>query len=124
MLKSGGRLDGICAGGPRQAEALQPLASSWEELPAGTFTGTGVRSVLFVIDKESDSDDGKREELALTEQTRADLADKAKQARRGKVEQQRAALRDRDVCILSSPPGVAPPRELEPQPVVQLALLK
>lgn len=123
MLKPGGRLVGICAGGPRQAEALQPIASSWEELPSGTFTGTAVRSMLFVIDKEEEADGEQREELALSEQTRTELADKAKQARRGKVEQQRAALRDRDVCILSAPPGTAPARELDPQPVIQLNLI-
>lgn len=49
FLKPGGRLVGICAGGPRQAEALRDLADTWEDLPSGTFEGTGVRSVLFTI---------------------------------------------------------------------------
>jgi len=49
FLKTGGLLVGICAGGPRQREALEPLASYWEELPAGTFAHTGVRTVLFTI---------------------------------------------------------------------------
>jgi hypothetical protein len=49
FLKPGGRLVAICAGGPRQAEKLKPLAETWEELPAGTFDGTGVRAVLLTI---------------------------------------------------------------------------
>jgi phospholipid N-methyltransferase len=49
MLRPGGRLVAIVAGGPRQAEALQPIADMWEELPAGTFPGTDVRAVLLVI---------------------------------------------------------------------------
>lgn len=51
LLKPGGRLVAICAGGPRQAARLQPMASTWEELPAGTFAGTGVHAVLLTIDK-------------------------------------------------------------------------
>lgn len=50
MLKPGGRCVAICANGPRQVEKLQPLATSWEELPAGIFAGTGVRAVLAVFD--------------------------------------------------------------------------
>lgn len=51
MLKPGGRLVAICANGPRQQEKLRPLASSWEDLPAGTFKeqGTGVNTALLVI---------------------------------------------------------------------------
>jgi SAM-dependent methyltransferase len=49
MLRPAGRLVGICADGPRQREKLKPLASVWEELPAGTFAGTDVRAALFVI---------------------------------------------------------------------------
>jgi SAM-dependent methyltransferase len=49
FLKPGGRLVAICAGGPRQAEKLKPLAETWEELPAGTFDGTGVRAVLLTM---------------------------------------------------------------------------
>lgn len=49
-LRSGGRLVAICANGPRQQEALKPLAATWEELPAGTFAGTGVRAVLLTIE--------------------------------------------------------------------------
>lgn len=51
MLKPGGILVGICSGGTKQTEALQPLADSWEILPAGTFkeSGTNVQSVLFTV---------------------------------------------------------------------------
>lgn len=55
MLKHGGRLVAICAGGPRQAQALRPtvesLGGTWEPLPAGTFKdeGTGVHSVLLAL---------------------------------------------------------------------------
>lgn len=50
FLKPGGRLVALCANGPRQVEALQPIATSWEEMPAGTFAGTGVRAALLTID--------------------------------------------------------------------------
>jgi SAM-dependent methyltransferase len=52
MLKPGGRLVAICANGPRQQEKLQPLATSWEPLPAGTFAeqGTNVNTVLAVFE--------------------------------------------------------------------------
>jgi phospholipid N-methyltransferase len=50
MLKPGGRLVAICANGPRQTEQLKPLASEWEDLPAGTFDGTGVRAALLTIE--------------------------------------------------------------------------
>lgn len=51
MLKPGGKLVAICANGPRQNEKLKPLADQWEELPAGTFAGTNVRTVLLTISK-------------------------------------------------------------------------
>jgi protein-L-isoaspartate O-methyltransferase len=51
MLKPGGRLVAICANGPRQQEQLKPLASTWEELPEGTFAGTGVHAALLVIER-------------------------------------------------------------------------
>ena len=51
FLNPGGRLVAICAGGPRQAEAFESMAEVWEELPAGTFAVTNVRSILMVIDK-------------------------------------------------------------------------
>ena len=37
FLKPGGRLVAICANGPRQRERLQPMASEWIDLPAGSF---------------------------------------------------------------------------------------
>jgi phospholipid N-methyltransferase len=51
MLKPGGKLVAICAGGPRQTEKLQPLCDSWELLPAGTFAsaGTNVNTVLLTM---------------------------------------------------------------------------
>ena len=49
LKPSGGVLVGICAGGPRQEEKLRAMTSRWEELPAGTFEGTSVRAILFVI---------------------------------------------------------------------------
>jgi protein-L-isoaspartate O-methyltransferase len=52
FLAPGGTLVAICAGGSKQAEQLQPIADLWEELPEDTFqeSGTGVRSVLLVIE--------------------------------------------------------------------------
>lgn len=52
MLNPGGRLVAIVANGPRQREALEPLCTSWEDLPAGTFSesGTNVNTALIVID--------------------------------------------------------------------------
>lgn len=55
FLKPGGRLVAICANGPRQQAALQPLAEAsggfYEPLPADTFkqAGTGVNTALLVI---------------------------------------------------------------------------
>lgn len=53
MLKEGGQLVAICAGGPRQERELQPLCDTWERLPAGTFkqSGTGVNTVLLSLRK-------------------------------------------------------------------------
>lgn len=51
MLKPGGRLVAICANGPRQREQLKPMASTWEDLPPGTFAGTGVHAALLTIEK-------------------------------------------------------------------------
>jgi 16S rRNA G1207 methylase RsmC len=52
MGDKGGRLVAICANGPRQQAELRPLATTWEELPEGTFAGqhTNVRTVLLTID--------------------------------------------------------------------------
>jgi phospholipid N-methyltransferase len=54
MLASGGRLVSICADGPRQQEALKPIASEWIELPTGSFktSGTNSKTAIFVYDKE------------------------------------------------------------------------
>jgi hypothetical protein len=51
-LKPGGRLVAICANGPRQRERLQPLATDWIDLPAGSFSeqGTNVNAAIVVID--------------------------------------------------------------------------
>jgi protein-L-isoaspartate O-methyltransferase len=55
LIKPGGRIVAICANGPRQQAALKPLAEGskglWEELPEGTFAGTGVRAVLAVFNE-------------------------------------------------------------------------
>jgi protein-L-isoaspartate O-methyltransferase len=53
MVKPGGRLVAICADGPRQRDALKPIADHWEELPADAFAhaGTNVRAALLVINK-------------------------------------------------------------------------
>lgn len=53
MLEPGGRLVALCANGPRQQDALRPLATRWEPLPAGSFkqSGTMVNVTLLVIDK-------------------------------------------------------------------------
>ena len=57
MLKPGGTLVAICAGGPRQFAELEPMATLWEPLPAGTFKdqGTLVNTVLMTIEKPSAS---------------------------------------------------------------------
>ena len=49
MLKPGGLLVGICAGGPRQAEALLDQVLTWEPLEPGTFAGTNAAAVLFTL---------------------------------------------------------------------------
>jgi protein-L-isoaspartate O-methyltransferase len=51
FLNPGGRLVAICANGPRQKAELKPLATTWEELPDGTFAaaGTNVRTVMLTI---------------------------------------------------------------------------
>jgi 16S rRNA G1207 methylase RsmC len=51
FLKRDGVLVALCANGPRQEAELQALATTWEELPDGTFAeqGTGVRVVLMTV---------------------------------------------------------------------------
>lgn len=51
LLKAGGTLVAICANGPRQKAILESMASHWEELPAGSFEGTNVRTVLLTIER-------------------------------------------------------------------------
>ena len=53
LLAPGGRLVAICANGPRQQAELRPLATTWEELPDGTFAeaGTNVRTVLMTVQR-------------------------------------------------------------------------
>ena len=53
FLKPGGRLVALCANGPRQQAELRPLATTWEELPDGTFAeqGTSVRAVLMMVQR-------------------------------------------------------------------------
>lgn len=52
FLKPGGKLVAVCANGPRQREALKPLASYWEDLPEDTFkdAGTQARTALLIIE--------------------------------------------------------------------------
>jgi predicted RNA methylase len=48
FLKPGGKLAALCMDTRHRAEALRPLAHSWEVIPAGTFNkeGTSVGTVL------------------------------------------------------------------------------
>lgn len=52
LLKPGGRLVSVVANGPRQRAKLEPIASAWVDLPAGSFaeSGTGVNTAIVVID--------------------------------------------------------------------------
>lgn len=54
FLRPGGLLVALCAAGPRQEAALQPLADSWEVLPEGSFKaeGAGVRVALLTMGPE------------------------------------------------------------------------
>jgi 16S rRNA G1207 methylase RsmC len=51
FLERDGVLVALCANGPRQQAELRPLATTWEELPEGTFAdqGTAVRVVLMTV---------------------------------------------------------------------------
>lgn len=53
FLRPGGRLAGLCMDTSHRAEALRPLCSVWQPLPAGAFRaeGTNVPTVLFLITK-------------------------------------------------------------------------
>lgn len=52
MLRSGGRLVSLCAAGPKQRAALQPIASQWIDLEPRAFaeSGTNVQAAIVVID--------------------------------------------------------------------------
>lgn len=55
FLKPGGVLIGLCYNGTKQNRELEPIADSWEVLPARTFAkeGTGADVVLFTVIKRS-----------------------------------------------------------------------
>ena len=55
LLAPGGVLVAICAGGPKQRAALKPIATTWEDLPAGSFKseGTNVAAALVTIQHHS-----------------------------------------------------------------------
>jgi protein-L-isoaspartate O-methyltransferase len=50
-LAPGGRLVALCADGPKQREALQPLAYAWSSLPARSFheSGTDIAIAMLTI---------------------------------------------------------------------------
>ena len=52
FLCPGGRLVSLCAGGQKQRAALEPLATDWHDLPAGSFKseGTNLSAAIVVID--------------------------------------------------------------------------
>ncbi len=54
LLAPGGILVALCANGPRQRDHLQPIATIWQELPAGSFRseGTGVDVAMMTIHRE------------------------------------------------------------------------
>ncbi len=53
FLKPGGRLVALCAGGPRQRDAFESRAESYEDLSEGSFKeqGTGVNVAMLVMEK-------------------------------------------------------------------------
>lgn len=53
FLKPGGKIVALCANGPRQREALRPIASYWQDLPEGSFkeSGTNVNVAMVVIER-------------------------------------------------------------------------
>jgi methylase of polypeptide subunit release factors len=52
FLAPGGALVALCANGPRQRAALQPLATEWHDLPPGAFAseGTDVHVAMLVLE--------------------------------------------------------------------------
>lgn len=55
LLRPGGRLVALCAGGPKQEAALRPLARDWQRLPAGAFkeSGTNIAVAMLTIEKRA-----------------------------------------------------------------------
>jgi predicted RNA methylase len=53
LLAPGGRLVALCAAGPRQREKLEPIADSFEELPARSFAseGTNVNAAMVIFNR-------------------------------------------------------------------------
>lgn len=53
FLTDGGTLAALCLNTKHREEALKPLATTWEEIPAGTFgkEGTQVSTILLTIKK-------------------------------------------------------------------------
>lgn len=51
LLAPEGRLVSLCANGPRQRSQLMPLASTWIDLPAGSFKGEGtnVNAAIMIV---------------------------------------------------------------------------
>lgn len=49
FLKPGGRLVALCLDTPQRAAALQPLASTWEHIPAGAFAKEGTRVACAML---------------------------------------------------------------------------
>lgn len=53
FLAPGGRLVAICGNGPKQREALQPIADQWIDLEPGAFkeSGTNVSAAILVMNR-------------------------------------------------------------------------
>jgi hypothetical protein len=53
LLAEGGRLVSLCAAGPKQRKALEPIADEWHDLPAGAFKseGTNVSAAIVVLSR-------------------------------------------------------------------------
>lgn len=49
MLAPGGRLVALCANGPKQRAGLQPIATTWTELPPSTFASEGTRVAAAIV---------------------------------------------------------------------------
>jgi len=49
FVKAGGRLISLCYNGVKQNKNLEPLADSWEVLPAGSFKSEGTRAEIVLL---------------------------------------------------------------------------